>query len=36
MSNNTCQFFTIMKASADPNITDIVSGEKYCTGQRKN
>lgn len=33
--NTTCQFFSIMRASADYDVADVVSGEKYCTGTRK-
>ena len=34
-TDQSCQFFTIMKASTDTNTTDVLSGEKYCTGRRK-
>ncbi len=30
-TNNLCQFFTVLKASE--NTTDVLSGEKYCTGK---
>ena len=35
LTDKNCQFFSILKASTDPNITDVLSGEKYCTGQCK-
>ena len=34
-TDSSCRFFSIMKESTGQNLTDVLSGEKYCGGTHK-